>query len=65
MTNLIEIVLQIIRHFKFIEENKNSNKFVFQTSAGSLRSSPTAPKESYKNLEYIGKGLTTYYTNRC
>ncbi len=64
-TNLMEIVLQIIRHFEFMEENEKSNKVDLQTSAGSLRLSPAAPKESCKNKKCIDKGLTIHYTDRC
>lgn len=49
ITNLMEIVLQIIKHFEFIEENEKSNKFVLQILAGSSRPSPTTPKKSCKN----------------
>lgn len=31
-TNLMEMILQIIRYFEFIERNKKSNKIVLQTS---------------------------------
>lgn len=69
-TNLMETMLQIIRHFKFLEENKKSNKVVLQilTSKPSARSRPflIAPKRSCKNQECINKHLiSTHYTNRC
>lgn len=49
-TNLAETVLQIIRHFEFIEGNKK-NKVVFQTSTS--RPPSAAPKRSCKNPECV------------
>lgn len=65
----METVLQIIKYFKFIKENKKSNKVVLHTStlkppAGSKTSS-IAPKALCKNQEYIDKGLTTHYIDWC
>ena len=60
--NLAETVLQIIRHFEFIEGNEK-NKVVLQTSTP--RPPPAAPKESCKNPECVEKGLTTHYTDCC
>lgn len=61
-TNLAETVLQIIRHFEFMEGTEK-DKSVLQTSTS--RPTLTAPKGSCKNLECIEKGLTTHYTDRC
>lgn len=61
-TNLVEVVLQIIRHFEFMEKTEKG-KLVLPTSTS--RPIPATPKRSYKNSECIEKSLTTYYTNRC
>lgn len=61
-TNLAETVLQIIRHFEFMEGTEK-DKSVLQTSTS--RPTPAAPKGSCKNPECIEKGLTTHYTDRC
>lgn len=59
-TNFTNIVLQIIRHFKFIEDAKKS-KLSFQTLLSRLVL--VTSKKSYKNPEYIKKGLTIYSTD--
>ncbi len=66
-TNLAEAIVQIIRHFKFMEgtEKYKSVLQMSQTSAPTSRPTPAAPKRSCKNPEYIKKGLTTHYTDRC
>lgn len=65
--NLIKTVLQIIRHFKFIEENEKNNKIILETSILRLlaRSKPffIIPKKLCKNQKYINKGLIMHYTN--
>ncbi len=58
-TNLAEAVLQIIRHFEFMEGNEKAK--VMQTSALSIH---RAPKGSCTNKECVEKGLTTHYTDR-
>lgn len=60
-TNLAETVLQIIRHFKFMKENKKAHN-VMQISSSTI---PTnrVPKGSYNNPKCIKKGLTTHYTD--
>ena len=60
-TNLAEAVLQIIRHFEFMEGNEKAQN-VMQTSMPSIH---RAPKGSCTNLECVEKGLTTHYTDRC
>lgn len=60
-TNLAEAVLQIIRHFEFMEGNKKAQN-VMQTSTPSIH---RAPKGSCTNPECVEKGLTTHYTDRC
>lgn len=65
--NLIETVLQIIRHFEFMESNEKSKKvflliFISRPSVGS-RPFFAVSKGSCKNQEYINKGLTTHYIN--
>lgn len=52
-TNLAELVLQIIRHFMFMEDIKK-NKSVFQTSTFKLVLA--APIKSCKNPEYMEEG---------
>ncbi len=59
-TNLAEAILQIIRHFEFMEGNEKAK--VMQTSAPSIHH---APKGSCTNKECVEKGLTTHYTDRC
>ncbi len=59
-TNLAEAVLQIIRHFEFMEGNEKAK--VMQTSTPSIHH---APKGSCTNKEYVKKGLTTHYTDWC
>lgn len=65
--NLIEIGLQIIRYFKFMERNKKSNKVVFQTSilipSSRSRPFPVISKKLCKNQEYIDKGLIIFQTD--
>ena len=61
ITNLAEAVLQIIRHFEFIEGNKKAQN-VMQTSTGSIH---RAPKDSFTNPECVEKYLTTHYIDRC
>ena len=63
-TNLAEAILQIIRHFKFMEGTEK-HKSVLQTSTPSSKPAPAAPKGSCKNPECIEKGLTTHHTDRC
>lgn len=66
-TNLAETILQIIRHFEFME-GIEKHKSVLQTSQTStLLSRPTlaAPKKLCKNPECIKKSLTTHYTDCC
>lgn len=63
--NFVKAILQIIRHFKFMKGTKKY-KSVFSTSqtfANLLRSTLVALKRLYKNLKYIKKSLTIYYTN--
>ncbi len=62
-TNLAEAVLQIIRHFEFMEGNKKTHN-VMQTSSSNLLTN-RALKDSCTNLECVEKGLTTHYTNCC
>ncbi len=59
-TNLAEAVLQIIKHFEFIEGNKKAK--VMQTSTPSIH---RTPKRSCTNPESVTKSLTTDYTDRC
>ena len=59
-TNLEEAVLQIIKHFEFIEGNEKAK--VMQTSTPSIH---RAPKRSCTNSECVTKSLTTHYTDRC
>lgn len=61
-TKLVEVVLQIIRYFEFMESTEKG-KFVFQTSISKPASAIL--KGFCKNPEYIEKGLTTHYTNWC
>lgn len=63
-TNLTETVLQIIRHFQFMEGNRNKNdKTVLQASA------PLALHQALKgsciNPECVEKDLTTHNTDLC
>lgn len=58
-TNLAEVILQIIRHFEFMERNKKAN--IMQTTTPSVY---RTPKRSYTNNEYVEKDLTTYYADR-
>ena len=58
-TNLAEIVLQIIRHFKFIEGNKKAK--IMQISAPLIY---RAPKRSCINKKYVEKILTSHYKGR-
>lgn len=60
-TNLAEAVLQIIRHFKFMEGNEKAQN-VMQTFMPSIH---RAPKGPCTNPECVEKGLTTHYTDRC
>lgn len=55
-TNLVEIVLQIIKYFEFIQGNKNTQK-VIQTSDPLIHQ---VLKGSSTNLKYVKKGLTTH-----
>lgn len=68
-TNLIETVLQIIRHFEFMKGNEKSNEVVLQTSTSKpsarLRHSPAVPKRLCKNQECIDKSLTIHHTDCC
>lgn len=66
-TNLIEVVLQIIRYFEFIKKNKKSQK-VLQTNnilQTFILLINRAFKSSCTNPKYVKKGLTTHYTNYC
>lgn len=56
--NLSKAVLQIIKHFEFMERNVKAK--IMQTSAPSI---DLAPKGSYTNKKCVEKELTTYYTN--
>ena len=58
--NLAEAVLQIIRHFEFMEGNEKAK--VMQTSTPSIH---FAPKRSCINPECVEKSLTTHYIDRC
>ncbi len=58
-TNLAEAVLQIIRHFEFMEGNEKAK--VMQTSAPSIHHVPKGP---CTNKECVEKGLITHYTDR-
>lgn len=60
-TNLVEVVLQIIKQFKFIESTEKG-KLVLQIST--FRLILAILKGSYKNLKCIEKGLITCYTNQ-
>lgn len=65
ITNFAKAILQIIRHFKFIEGTQK-HKLVLQTSQTSAFLSKltlAAPKGLCKNPECIEKGLTTHYTD--
>lgn len=66
-TNLVEVVLQIIQYFKFIEENKRSQEasYINNFLQTFTPSTNYIPKSSYINLKYVDKGLTTHYTNYC
>lgn len=61
----MKIVLQIIKHFKFVEENKKSNKFIPQTSISRsftrLKLSFVILKKSCKNKKYIKKDPIPYH----
>lgn len=57
--NLTEVVLQIIRYFKFMKGNKKIK--VMQTSALLIH---RAPKRSCKNKKYVKKDLTIHYTDQ-
>ena len=59
-TNLAEAVLQIIRHFEFMEGNEKAK--VMQTSTPSIH---RAAKGSCTNPECVTKSLTTHYTDCC
>lgn len=60
-TNLAETILQIIRHFEFMEGNEKPQS-ALQTSTPSIH---RTPKGSCSNAECVEKGLTTHYTDRC
>lgn len=62
-TNLAETVLQIIRHFEFMQGNEKTHN-VIQTSS-SNPSIHRAPKGFCTNPECVEKRLTTHYTDRC
>lgn len=62
-TNLAETIFQIIRHFEFIKGNEKAHNDI--QIFNSIFSANCAPKGSCTNLEYIEKGLTTHYINRC
>ncbi len=59
-TNLAEVVLQIIKHFKFMEGNEKAK--VMQTSALLIHHTS---KKSCTNKKCIKKGLTTHYIDWC
>lgn len=63
----METALQIIKLFKFMVDNKKSNKIVLQTSISILldgsKPSSIIPKKLCKNQECINKSLSTHYTN--
>ena len=60
-TNLAEAILQIIRHFEFMEGNEKAQN-VMQTFMSSIH---RAPKGSCTNPECVEKSLTTHFTDRC
>lgn len=60
-TKLTKVILQIIRHFKFIKRNKKVYNII-QISCSTI-SINHAPKSFCINPKYIEKRLTTHYIN--